>query len=405
MDTSACFQQYERLMSERIMNLPFRDFSEKNTGREVVALVKKSLGIADTLIPVPRTETVRTVKKSSFEIRLLKAETWPGIFTAANLYIPGRRPPCGKFPLVMICCGHAGHGKLDRAYQTMAVMLAARGAAVLVADNIGQGERVAMGHFNCPGVFASGLSLQGLIVMEALGWLRWASAQDFVDVSRIGATGNSGGGTQTLFLCALSPELSAACPTGYPSTFDFIARKEKRHCDCNIIPRCLGYYEMWDVLGCFAPKPLLLLQGVEDSLFPDDIFYYTARKTREKYRQLGAEYNFDARSLPGLHSWDADRRQAIADFFQKTFSLDVPARIVEDDLLTPGENSIFAEWPDTTLNTEQLAYRLSGREAVPCLSFEEVFKPRYEPDTGSSPLFREVTAQRVLAQFEAFLGD
>ncbi len=402
MNTAECFRHYEKLMDEKSMNLPSRDFSGNSTAKEVSELVKKSLGFDEKLLPGLKVQTIRTIRKSSFQIQLLEAETWPGVSAAANLYVPERALSGQKCPLIVVCCGHAGNGRLDTAYQTMAAMLAASGAVALIADNIGQGERVPMGHFDCPGVFACGLSLQGLIVMETVGWLRWAMKLPYVDSSRIGATGNSGGGALTLFLCALFPELLAACPTGYPSTFNFVARKEKRHCDCNVIPACLGKYEMWDVLGCFSPKPLLIVQGANDNMFPEDVFFHTARKVREIYVRTGAGDNFDAVSLPGLHSWDAGRLELIAGFFRKTFGLDSSSQITGNDVLTVDEGAVFPQWPAEALTAEQLACALTGKEYPSGISFEDVFKPKFEPEEKESCLFRKVTARRLLAQFEAF---
>lgn len=226
---------------------------------------------------------------------------------------------------------------------------------------------------------------------------------EYIDSSRIGATGNSGGGTLTLFLCALFPDLSAACPTGYPSTFDFIARKEKRHCDCNIIPDCLGSYEMRDVLGCFAPKPLLISQGAHDNLFPEDIFYSTARKIKDIYIQTGAKNNFDAVSLPGTHSWDLGRQYLIARFFKKVFELASPDDILNSDLLSE-DDLVFQRWSEEALTTEQLACVLTENKYPVDCKFEDVFKPRFDPENTHINHFCSVDARRVFAQFEAFMS-
>lgn len=404
MKIEECFSNYEKLLHEKAVSLPWRDFSEENTKKEIVSLVKKSLGVCDEWIPELKVEVVKTIGKSSFKIQLLKAESWTGVSAAANLYVPEIASADNKRPLVIICCGHGKDGKLNTAYQTMAAMLAAQGAVVLVPDNIGQGERVAMGHRDCPMVFACGLSVQGLIVMETIGWLRWAEKLAFVDYSRIGAVGNSGGGTLTMFLCALFPGLSAACPTGYPSTFDFIARKEKRHCDCNIIPGCLGSYEMRDVLGCFAPKPLLISQGAHDNLFPEDVFYSTARKVKDVYIQSGAKDNFDAVSLPGTHPWDSDRQNLIASFFQKVFELAPADDITASDLLSE-DNLVFQNWPEDALTIEQLACALTKNKYPVDCRFEDVFKPAFEPENTQMSHFRSADVRRIFAQFEAFMGN
>ena len=127
-----------------------------------------------------------------------------------------------------------------------------------------------------------------------------------------------------MFLAGLCPELAVLSSSGYPSTFDFVARKEKKHCHCNILPGVVGQLEMWHLLGSFAPRPLFIFQGDGDSLFPPDLFYHTARKVRHVYRTLDAEKAFQDRVLPGEHSWDAPRHRAVGDFLAQALKLKHP---------------------------------------------------------------------------------
>src|SRR5690606_23112897 len=139
--------------------------------------------------------------------------------------------------------------------------------------------------------FACGTSVLGLIIMESIGWINWARNDPRIDSSRIGVIGNSGGGMMSMFLGALCPEIKVLSSSGYPTSFEFIARKEKKHCHCNILPGIVGRLEMWHVLGCFAPKPLFIFQGKSDYFFPEDIFYQTARKTMAAYERSGHPAN------------------------------------------------------------------------------------------------------------------
>ncbi len=191
---------------------------------------------------------------------------------------------------------------------------------VLVPDNIGQGEREPMGHRDCVKPFACGLSVQGLIVMETLGWVKWASRQPTVGLPRMAAIGNSGGGTLTLFLAALCPELAVLSSSGYPSTFEYVARKEKKHCHCNILPASSAKLEMWQLLGCFAPRPLFIFMGSLDTLFGQDLFYQVSREVRDVYRSLDAEKAFQAKLFPGEHSWDERRIQALGAYLATRIS-------------------------------------------------------------------------------------
>ncbi|MDE2889898.1 MAG: hypothetical protein OXR72_16975 [Gemmatimonadota bacterium] len=84
---------------------------------------------------------------------------------------------------------------------------------------------------------------------------------------RIGVTGNSGGGTVSLFASALLPRISYAMPSCYFCTFrDSIMAIY--HCADNYVPGLLKYAEMPDVMGLFAPRPVVLVAGKDDGIFP-----------------------------------------------------------------------------------------------------------------------------------------
>ena len=285
------FDRYERRFAKARLQLPHRNPAQAADREAIACTAKECLGIRDEWIPTIKTETASRAEFDGGRIELLRASSWPGTAASALLYVP-ISDGSGRLPLVVLCCGHGKGGKLSSTYQRMARHLTRRGAMVLCPDNIGQGEREPMGHRTCVAPFACGLSVQGLIVMETLGWIAWARKEARVARERVAAIGQSGGGTLTVFLAALCPKLAALSSSGYPSTFDFVARKEKTHCHCNVLPDIVGRLEMWHLLGSFAPRPMFIFQGSADPLFPEDLFYHTARKVRHVYRLLGAEQEF-----------------------------------------------------------------------------------------------------------------
>jgi dienelactone hydrolase len=87
------------------------------------------------------------------------------------------------------------------------------------------------------------------------------------DPKRIGVMGNSGGGTISLFSAALLPRIAFAMPSCYFCTFrDSIM--SIYHCADNYVPGLLAVAEMPDVMGLFAPKPVVLVAGRTDPIFP-----------------------------------------------------------------------------------------------------------------------------------------
>jgi dienelactone hydrolase len=88
-----------------------------------------------------------------------------------------------------------------------------------------------------------------------------------VNMNRIGVMGNSGGGTISLFSAALLDRITFAMPSCYFCTFrDSIM--SIYHCPDNYVPGLLQVAEMADILGLFAPKPVVIVAGEEDDIFP-----------------------------------------------------------------------------------------------------------------------------------------
>lgn len=88
-----------------------------------------------------------------------------------------------------------------------------------------------------------------------------------IDTDRIGCMGNSGGGTITWFAACLEPRIRIAMPSSYVCTFrESIARID--HCMDNYIPGFLRWFDLDDLACLIAPRPLVVVAGREDTLFP-----------------------------------------------------------------------------------------------------------------------------------------
>jgi hypothetical protein len=227
------------------------------------------------------------------------------------------------------------------------------------------------------------------------------------------AIGNSGGGTLTLMLSALcSEQLAGVSSSGYPSTFEFIARKEKRHCHCNIIPHIVGELEMWQVLGCFAPKPMFLFQGKGDPLFPPDLFYHTARKVRSVYEHGDAAEQLTIQVFEGEHSWDAARRRALTMFVCRVIGVVYDENLVTEPSAQPSPELCFETWPRDAKSTDEVAGLLSGgslpinggssKGVSKAENLWDVYEAPRLTDGTANPLLRG-EARQILAQFEAYL--
>ncbi len=357
-------------------------------------------------IPQPQI-AIRDTHSCEFEdirISALNGRSWPGCEVTA-LYFEGSAP--GPRPTVVICCGHGAHGKRTPSYFRLGLLLARQGANVLIPDNLGQGERTPMGHKHVVRPFEGGFTLQGMIVRETMAWIDWLCQQPDVDPSRLAASGNSGGGTLTLFLAGLEERLQLLTSSGYPSSFPFIARKEKHLCSCNILTGAAAALEMWQIYGLFAPKPLFLFQGMHDNLFPPDLFQANASRVEAVYRDLaGNDHQFKRALTKGGHSWDEERLQVMAAFYQHHWDLKPPTEMKIDAVTIPSSIPLcHPQWPDDADDTDTVAARIAGIDpAKPLPSFEDLFPSCVNPQSRDTPWGRS-TLGHITAQLECFLAE
>ncbi len=113
-----------------------------------------------------------------------------------------------------------------------------------------------------------------------------ATRPDF-DLSQVGVMGNSGGGTTSMFAGAVLPRLTHVMPSCSFSSFH-ASIGTIHHCICNYIPRLYELGESGDVLGLTAPRPLVIVNGREDAIFPLDAANEQFEHLKSIYAASGA---------------------------------------------------------------------------------------------------------------------
>lgn len=164
-----------------------------------------------------------------------------------------------------------------------------RGLAALCIEQRGFGERSSQlpdTHLSCnPDGLHSlmlGRTLVGERVYDVDRAIDYLATRDDVNMKRIGVMGNSGGGTVSVFAAAVLPRLAYAMPSCYFCTFA-ASIMSIHHCLCNYVPGLLRVAEMADVLGLFAPRPVTVVAGREDPIFP-------IKATRREFKRLQTIY-------------------------------------------------------------------------------------------------------------------
>ncbi len=121
-------------------------------------------------------------------------------------------------------------------------------------------------------------------------------------LSHIGITGNSGGGTTTLWLAALDKRFQVVVPGSYFCSFR-MSVMDIHHCACNYVPSVAAELEMGDLAALVAPRPMRFVQGVHDPIFPFADTQQQFRTVTRAYQILDARQRVDLAAFPTEHAY------------------------------------------------------------------------------------------------------
>jgi dienelactone hydrolase len=133
-----------------------------------------------------------------------------------------------------------------------------------------------------------GKTLIGERVFDVDRGIDYLLSRNDTDKRYIGVMGNSGGGTVSLFSAAILPRIKYAMPSSYFCTFQ-ASVMSMYHCSCNYIPGIMKYANMSDIMGLFAPKPVVIVHGKDDKIFPIDATKKSFAELKNIYSTFGAE--------------------------------------------------------------------------------------------------------------------
>jgi cephalosporin-C deacetylase-like acetyl esterase len=326
-----------------------------------------------------RAKTTGIIDRANYQIEKVIFESQPGFYVTAHLYLPksGRKP----FPAVLAPLGHAPEGKAYPSYQTVFQNLARKGFAVLAWDPPGQGERLQYiepgtnhslygptgehDHFGWPALLIGSTTTQ-FEVWDGVRALDYLLSRTEIDGERIGCCGHSGGGTQTMFLCALEPRIKVAVVVeGHTENLagaNYQPPGAFADAEQNLINGLQVALDRGDLLAAFAPKPLRICYTLNDNgttysphyvqgnheIFEELINLYRIYNCKEKVSLFNS-------ILP--HDYDYFQRRATYEWFNKWFLNG------EGDV----KESKFEEAPESALwctSTGQVLTSLGGRSAV-----------------------------------------
>jgi cephalosporin-C deacetylase-like acetyl esterase len=311
-----------------------------------------------------------TRERGNFTVENVIYESLPGFPVTAALYMPkglDGNGAEGKAPAVIFVCGHSDDGKAHTTYQAVCIDLANNGFIVFAIDPVGQGERFQY--------LDEGLRLHGACTNEHTHgglpfWLRGASiARHFVwdivrgvdyletrpevDMTRIGITGNSGGGLQTCFAMMAEPRIAAAMPCTFVSTLEAIQKSGKAQDAEQIVPFAMSQGpDHDDFLTAIAPRPVRVGVVAYD-FFPIEGSVEAVHRAKQIYKLYGKEENIDLAVANSLHQYAPGLREACVNWFKQHFKGEAPDfKTGTPELVSPKElwatksGHVYLDFPD-----------------------------------------------------------
>jgi dienelactone hydrolase len=279
--------------------------------------LRKQILSAAGLLPMPKKTPLNPqifgkIVNGAYAIEKVLLETMPGYYLGGNLYRPTRPAPPEGFPAIATPHGHWTYGRLEHtdtaSVPARAINLAEQGFVVFAYDMVGYNDTI-----QTPHDFAT--RRDNLWDFGPLPLQLWNSIRvvDFleslpgVNPRKIGATGASGGGTQTFLLAAVDDRVAFDAPVNMISTI----MQGGSPCENSPNLRLDAFNVEFGAI--MAPRPMLMVAATGD---------WTRNTPREEYPAIKAIYqlydraaNLEMVQIDAPHNYNRQSREAVYKFF------------------------------------------------------------------------------------------
>lgn len=323
--------------------------------------------VSNGLWPMPEKTPLNAVihskvERDGFSVEKVYFESYPGFFVTGMLFRPLGRT--GPFPAVLSPHGHGG--RLQQANSekilkqiengeerfeksgsfpklALCAQMARMGCVTFMPDMIGYGDsiqiRSAQAHgaipkspeLDTPDKWSFHSTQAELRLQSIMGLQTWSCIRslDFleslpdVDAKRIGVTGGSGGGTQTILLGAIDPRPMVAYPQGMVST------AMQGGCVCeNVSLLRIGTGNV-ELAALFAPRPLAMATAND---WTKEMMTDGYPQLQQLYTMLRVGDQVDCTPMPQFpHNFNYVTRAKMYSWFNKHLDLGLQEPIIEED--------------------------------------------------------------------------
>jgi len=372
--------QVQRYMMERIPKLPAPQSSEPWT-RQAARLRQHMLNDVafhgwppEWVESRPRFEEVGPAENGQgYRWRKLRFEIVPGYWSTAILYEPEN--PGGKTPAILYVEGHEHVGKAAEYAQKACINFAKRGITTLNPEWIGMGELAQDQNAHDYGAHLDlvGANALGLFYLAMRRGLDYLAELPQVDPGRLGVTGLSGGGWQTIVLSALDPRVAVMVEV---AGFGSLESNITHPVDTDEVEETptdfLAGEDYTDLVALRAPRPTLLIHNAEDDCCFRAMLVkpYIFDDLKPFFRVFGSEQNlafYESRD-PGTHNYHLQNRLQAYRFFTEHFHVPVATEEIPSGADLKTFDELRVGLPADNLTTVGLAKKLAEhitRSAIP----------------------------------------
>ena len=338
--------------------------ASREVWKKRAAKLRRQVLVAAGLWPMPTKTPLNaviygTVYRDKYTVDKVYLESYKGFFVTGNLYRP--KGYIGKLPAVLCPHGHWPNGRFNDTgpveirkqivagaerfelsgrypLQARCVQLARMGCVVFHYDMVGYADSKQLSHragirpkmnsqqkwgLFSPQAEARLQTIFGLQTYNSIRALDFLCTLPYVDPSRIGVTGASGGGTQTFILAAIDPRPAVIFPAV------MVSAAMQGGCPCeNASYLRIGTGNI-ELVGLFAPKPLGMTAADD---WTRELCNKGLPELKQLYKLFNKEDSVMAKPLLQFpHNYNYVSRAVMYAWFNKHLHLGLEEPIVEED--------------------------------------------------------------------------
>ena len=303
-----------------------------------------------------------------YRIKKFRYEALPNFWIPGLLYEP--ETLTAKMPVMINPNGHHRGGKAMPYKQRRCINLARRGILAYNLEFIDMGQLHVDDnkHNRLVQLDLCGTSGVAPFYLALSRGLDLALSHEHADPSRVGVTGLSGGGWQSIWLAALDPRITLANPVaGYCSIHERVSG-DNNIGDAEQIPSDLcNVADYTHLTAMVSPRPLLLTYNAKDDCcFVPSLILDRLKKVGDDFYNLCAaadNFQIHINEDPGTHNFDQDNREALYRFIHHHWlpadeSIQ-PIELAVDEEEIKSEAELAVPIPVDNLTLHELAVQIS----------------------------------------------